>query len=117
MYGVIILGIFIGIVGHAISSGQSRAIRNLHNKSKRKLLKVLFNPNGGGGSNGTRPSERDKLLVDEKKANNFLVDHVTLLDDVCTVVRAEAPEILVVMLLAYILGVREGWSFTSTMVR
>jgi hypothetical protein len=37
------------------------------------------------------------------------------MDDITQVVRAEFPEIMVVGLAGYILGLREGWSFTSTM--
>lgn len=99
---MVILGIFIGIVGHAISEGQSKAIRKLKRGRQRKLLRVLFQST----RDTTRPSQRP---------NGFISDHATLLDDVKEVCLAELPEILVVMLLAYILGVREGWSFTSTM--
>lgn len=45
---------------------------------------------------------------------NWFDDHKALLKDVIAVVKEEAPEILVVMFFALILGFREGWSLTST---
>lgn len=104
VYGVIILRIFIGIVGHAISEGQARAIGQFKKGRQQKLLKALFQSNRNVNSS-----------VNDGVRENWLTDHITLLDDVMHVCRTELPEILVVIILAYILGVREGWSFTSTM--
>jgi len=105
IYGVIILGIFIGIVGHAISEGQAKAIRQLKRGRQQKLLKALF-----------RSSRKINSSVSNAEVQeSWFTDHITLMDDITYVCRTEMPEILLVVLLASILGVREGWSFTSTM--
>ena len=39
----------------------------------------------------------------------FWKDHVSLADDIWHVLRDESPLILLVALMAFILGVREGW--------
>lgn len=109
VYGVIILGIFIGIVGHVISEGQTRALRKFKRGRQQKLLKALFLPSRNVNTSSTLDNDNNE------HSESWLTDHITLLEDVLHVCRIELPEILVVILLAYILGVREGWSFTSTM--
>ena len=99
--GVIILGVFIGIVGHALSEAQANAINKLKRRREHRLLQVLTRSN----------SRRTEITRNQ----GFFHDHITLMADIREVCRAELPEILVVMLLAWILGIREGWSFTSTM--
>jgi potassium channel subfamily K len=112
VYGVLILGIFIGIVGHAISEGQTKARKAMRKENQTEILQTLFTDSEReiGGSRRGREDERDALL-----RHRFLNDQKTLMDDIKQVVRAEFPEIMVVGLAGYILGVREGWSFTSTM--
>lgn len=100
VYGVIILGVFIGIVGHAISEGQANAIRKLKRRRQHRVLQAL-----------TRSNSRRTDTI----RKGFFHDHITLMSDISSVCRAELPEILVVVLLAWILGMREGWSLTSTL--
>lgn len=111
---MIILGVFIGVVGHAISEAQQKAVKKLRKKRKKKLLKAMFSL-GDNDKPQKRKAfcEKDSLMAKNKKYS-WLSDHVTLLDDVWQVFKREAPEILTVMILAYILGVREGWTFTNT---
>ena len=49
------------------------------------------------------------------RQKSFFGDHISLIQDIMDVVRTEFPEILAVVIFAMILGVREGWSFTSTL--
>jgi len=108
VYGVIILGIFIGIVGHSLSEGRQATVARWKRSQKRRLLRTLFPDRQPQSAPST---ERNPLL---RKSSSWWSDHVSLLDDIWCVCKTEAPEILFVMLLAYILGVREGWSWTST---
>jgi hypothetical protein len=109
-YGVIILGIFIGIVGHAISEGQIKAIEKLQRSKTKKVLKMMFRQ-----SNYESTLSPQQSSSSNDSSSSFFTDHATLFQDVMQVCRVEFPEILVVMFLAWILGLREGWSFTSTM--
>ena len=106
IYGVLILGIFIGIVGHSISEAQANAIRHLKKGNQEAMLQTLFPEPDSAES-------RQELSL--RLQESFIGDHVTLLDDINQVVRTELPELLVVGVAALILGWREGWSFTSTM--
>lgn len=103
VYGVIILGIFIGIFGHAISMGQQKALQRLQKGRQRHLLKLMFQTE----------HKRDAAKIIRKKS--FFRDHISLLQDVMDVVRIEFPEIVAVIVFAMILGFREGWSLTSTL--
>jgi potassium channel subfamily K len=109
-YGVIILGIFIGIVGHAISEGQSKAIQKLHRSKTKRLLKMMFRRHSYEST-----LSQQSTASTSSDSSSFFSDHATLFQDVIQVCRVELPEILVVVFLAWILGLREGWSFTSTM--
>lgn len=111
VYGVIILGIFIGVVGHSISEGRAATTRRWKRNQKRRLLHHLF-PDYRPPSLYP-PSEGDPL-IQQARRHSWWSDNVSLLDDVWNVCKVEAPEILLVMLLALILGLREGWTMTST---
>jgi hypothetical protein len=110
VYGVIILGIFIAIVGHAISEAQAKAVKKLRKGNQDTLLATLFPEDSTVTLQSKAERESDALLQE-----GFLNDQMSIFDDVKQVVRAEFPEILVVAMAACVLGFREGWSFTSTM--
>ena len=101
-YGVIVLGIFIGIFGHAISESQAQAVRKLKAGQQRKLVKLLFR------------STRKLEAAREIRKAGILQEHASLMEDVMYVIKAEMLSILLVILLAFVLGVRERWSITST---
>ena len=103
IYGVIILGIFIGIFGHAISMGQQRALQRLNKGRQHHLLKLMFQ------------KEQKAHSTRSMRRKGFLGDQISLFQDCIDVVRMELPEILAVVVFAMILGLREGWSFTSTL--
>lgn len=104
IYGVLILGVYIGIVGHSISEAQAKAVQKLKRMGHEAMLQTML-----------PDSEDDQVPIElSARQGGFLGDHVTLLDDIKRVVRAELPEILVVAVAALFLGWREGWSITST---
>lgn len=100
IYGVIILGVFIAIFGAFISEAQTMAMKRFQVKQQNQMMETLF-------GQSTRIADLDKT--------GFWSDHVSLADDIWKVIRAESPLILLVGVMAMILGVREGWDWTSTL--
>jgi potassium channel subfamily K len=103
IYGVIILGVFIGIVGHSISQAQTRALKKLKKERQEEILETLFTED-----------ERERKECDELIREGLLSDHVSLMDNIKEVVLAEMPAILLVSAAALVLGIREGWTLVST---
>jgi potassium channel subfamily K len=103
IYGVIILGVFIGIVGHSISQAQTRALKKLKKERQEEILETLFTED-----------ERDRKESDELIREGLLSDHASLMDNIKEVVGAELPAILLVSAAALVLGIREGWTLVST---
>jgi Ion channel len=127
IYGVIILGVFIGIFGNFISETQSRATRKLRKKKETQILDTLFghsterfpihtterfdyDATSPAAAMATVPATTAQPMLEETGLWN---DHVSLLDDVWRVVQGQFPVIALVGLLAMILGLREGWSFMN----
>lgn len=106
IYGVIILGVFIGIFGHSVSEAQSRAVKTLKRRDQSRLLRLLFHKH----HSTKRIMKKDTRVL----RDNFITDHQTLLSICKQVLWEELPQIVLVGLLAAILGYREGWSITST---
>jgi potassium channel subfamily K len=103
IYGVIILGVFIGIVGHSISQAQTRALKKFKKERQEEILETLFTED-----------ERQRKESDELLREGLLYDHVSLMDDIKRVVVAELPVILFVAAAALVLGILEGWTLVST---
>jgi potassium channel subfamily K len=104
IYGVIILGIFIGVVGHSISEAQSKTLKKLKKGRQEEILESLFTED-----------ERQRKESDELLREGLLYDHASLMDDIKRVVVAESPAILLVAAAALVLGIREGWTIISTL--
>lgn len=109
IYGVIVLGIFMGVVGHAISDAQAKAMKKLKKERQAELLDTMFAADQTDAKKYMM--EHDHLL----RRGGILSDHVSILDDVKEVVRSELPSILLIMVTAGYLGVREGWSILNIM--
>jgi hypothetical protein len=106
LYGIIILGVFIGIFGHSVSEAQSRAVKKLKRRDQSRLLRLLFHKHH---------STKHMVKKDARfLRDNFITDHQSLLSVCKQVLWEELPQILLVALFAAILGYREGWSITST---
>ena len=99
IYGVMILGVFIAIFGSFISEAQTRAMKRFQRKQQHQMIETLFR------GMSERPIEE----------TGFWRDHVSLADDIWRVLRDESPLILLVAMMAFILGVREGWDWASTL--
>jgi hypothetical protein len=94
------LGVFIAIFGAYISEAQTRAMKRFQRKHHNQMMDTMF-----------RQSSRRPDLEE----TGFWKDHVSLADDIWKVLRAESPLIFLVGIMAMILGVREGWDWTSTL--
>ena len=110
IYGVIILGVFIAIFGAFISEAQTRAMKRFQLKHQHHMIDSLFRQSfvsrrGGVGSSVNHLQED----------SGFWNDHISLAEDIWKVLRAESPLILLVGVMAMILGLREGWDWTSTL--
>ncbi len=99
------MGVFIGIFGHSVSEAQARQVRKWKKNNQSTLLRLLFTD-----YKSEKRKERDK----DNLKDTFLSDHELLLDDIIHVLREEYPQIILVMVLGWILGYREGWPLTST---
>ena len=131
IYGVIILGVFIGIVGSFISDHQRNVTLTNREGYGDQVLETLFagmdeasgtaSTNDGtppsSGADGTHPTparkkHRHRYTYREAR-EDFLGDQITLADDVWFVLRSECKPILLVAIGALILGIRERWTITS----
>eukprot|EP00977_Amphora_coffeiformis_P026663 scaffold28921_cov191-Amphora_coffeaeformis.AAC.4 len=127
IYGVIILGVFIGIVGSFISEHQFNVTLNNQEEYGDQVLETLFAGiedssatttstanTSGSTNNGKSPGPPPKHRYTYKEAReDFLGDQITLADDIWFVLRSEAKPILLVAIGALILGIREHWTVTS----
>jgi potassium channel subfamily K len=104
IYGVIILGVFIGVVGHSISEAQTSALRKLKKGRQEEILETLFT------EDESQRKESDELIRE-----GLLYDHASLMYDIKRVVMAEIPAILLVAVAALVLGYREQWPIISTL--
>ena len=106
------MGVFIAIFGAFISEAQMRAMKRFQRKHEHHMIDALFRQSfsskrggGGGVGNGNHLQEE----------TGFWNDHISLAEDIWKVLRAESPLILLVGVMAMILGLREGWDWTSTL--
>ena len=101
LYGIIMLGIFVGIVGYAVGKAHYKEIKKLKAGSRRSVLESMF-PNYVESLS----SSRNTLL---KEAN------ISVLADVKQVCTKAFPLLLAVVVLACILGALEGWPISTSM--
>jgi hypothetical protein len=104
IYGVIILGVFIGVVGYSISEAQSKTLKKLKKGRREEILESLFTED-----------ERQRKECDELIREGLLYDHASLMGDIKRVVMTELPAILIVAVAALVLGYRERWTVISTL--
>lgn len=130
LYGVVILGIFIGVVGHAIGEHQAKTINTFKQGQQRKLVHKLFQSSRSFNTTtrtyanaisetssitSSRTSSLGSIQRQQSEEVSFLRDHSTLFTIIADIIRSHLPQILLIIALATVLGIREGWSFTSTM--
>jgi hypothetical protein len=96
MYGIVILGIFIGILGEVIVDSHNKAIKKQSEKLRAEVTDVL--------------SREGMSEVDEDLTVEEAGKEKPLISEVFSIMMLEAPLVLVVIVLALIIGRVEGWS-------
>ena len=126
VYGIIILGVFIGIVGNFMSEHQFHATLDSQEEYGDQVLEALFTgidekddkpatlPLGSNNNNNNNNYHKVPKRYTYKEArDDFLGDQISLVDDFVYVCKAEAKPIGLVAIGGLILGIREGWNITS----
>mmetsp|Transcript_1590 Transcript_1590/g.2852 ORF Transcript_1590/g.2852 Transcript_1590/m.2852 type:complete len:410 (+) Transcript_1590:127-1356(+) len=108
LYGIIMLGIFVGIVGYAIGKAQYKEIKKLKAESRQSVLHRMFPQHAESMRllRGESPEDRAALVLEGNKS---------VLEDVKEVSTKAFPLLLAVVILACILGALEGWSMSSSL--
>jgi len=108
LYGIIMLGIFVGILGYAVGKAQYKEIKKLKAGSRKSVLMSMFprHVESLKSIRGETPATRAALLSEGS---------VSVLADVQEVSTKAFPLLLAVVVLACILGALEGWSIPSSL--
>lgn len=108
LYGIIMLGIFVGIVGYALGKAQYKEIKKLKAESRQSVLHRMFPRHAESMRllRGESPEDRAALILEGNKS---------VLEDVKKVSTKAFPLLLAVVILACILGALEGWSMSSSL--
>ena len=108
LYGIIMLGIFVGIVGYAIGKAQYKEIKKLKAESRQSVLHRMFPQHAESMRllRGETPEDRAALISEGNKS---------VMEDVKEVSTKAFPLLLAVVILACILGALEGWSMSSSL--
>jgi hypothetical protein len=96
LYGIIILGIFIGILGEAIVDSHDKAMKKKRRELRAKVIDTL--------ATDELPSDvlDDTMQEDESE--------IPLRIEILTILLLEAPIVMVVLVLALLIGHYEGWT-------
>ena len=103
LYGITILGIFLGIYGGSLVEANEQSVK----ARQRKLKKDLVNRIEGNASRANAVAE-EQAMEEEKEPS--------LLKDIWDIVVLETPVILLVVVLGLIIGRNEGWSIVERYV-
>lgn len=108
LYGIIMLGIFVGIVGYAVGKAQYKEIKKLKKSSRQSVLISLFprHVESLKSLRGENPASRAAMLSEGT---------ASVLADVQEVSTKAFPLLLAVVVLACILGALEGWPISSSL--
>ena len=97
-YGVVMLGIFLGIAGEALIEGHNKALQRKEEKVSRSVIKSLAREQQSSHSWAT-----DDSVGENMREKGFF-------QEVWSIVYLEAPIVAIVVILALIIGYVEGWS-------
>lgn len=95
LYGVGILGIFLGIIGYALAEMQQNWVEQLQTGNARATLKALADASESNVSDRSQRSQHH---------------HKSLAMEVLKIILLESPILVLVLVLALIMGYFEGWS-------
>lgn len=94
LYGVGILGIFLGIIGYALAEMQQNWVEQLQTGNAKATLKAVTEASESSVSDQPQRSQHHKSLA----------------IDVLKIILLESPILVLVLVLALIMGYFEGWS-------
>jgi hypothetical protein len=95
LYGVVILGIFIGILGEVIVDSHNKAMQKQSEKLRVEVTSAL--------SREAIPEVAEDLIEEVGKGKS-------LISEILSIMMLEAPLVSIVVVLALIIGHIEGWS-------
>lgn len=103
VYGIVLLGIFLGIAGESITEYQTKMWDRQRNDVRRKILKTVEKAVAEKSDTGVaRSSETSRIEPAEVEES--------LLQEIKEVMTLEAPILLVVLSVGVVLGHFQGWS-------
>lgn len=109
LYGIVILGLFLGILGDAVVEGHNRVVETRRRKLNKKVLDALAQDQGAkknvAESNGDNGSSSSDDVVEVK----------SLMQDIWSIVVLEAPIVSLVVLLAFLVGYVEKWPLIDSL--
>jgi len=117
LLGIVILGIFLGIVGHTLGEMQSRAVQEFEVESTNAVLNNLFSSNSSsssttvdsGGDSTTETSDSSPASLPATKKNP------TVLQEVLYILRLESPILVVLVGAAIGMGYSKGWTIIKSL--
>ena len=95
--GIVILGIFIGIIGEALVSRNTRKLRQESKQMSTRVLTTL-----AGHFNHNQPSAELKSNGQQEKR--------TILEEIILIAKLEGPTLALLFVIALGIGYVEGWS-------
>jgi len=102
LYGVVILGIFLGVAGEFVVDLHNEAIRVRHQKVSSAVVKVLATD---------EREEEDQVFQDRTKEE---LREKSIWEDIFTVVLLEAPMFFLLLICSLGVGYLEGWSILDS---
>lgn len=104
LYGISILGVFLGIIGERIVEAQEAAVTSARDRGRKDVM-VMFKE---GDHDDHKELEDQMVEVEEKKERSIWADMWEL-------VVKEAPIVILISVLAIVLGHFEGWSVITSL--
>ena len=102
LYGIIILGIFLGIIGHTLGEMQKSAVKDIETQTSRRVMAMFSEP----GDDETGLRAKPTTLYEERG----IIRH-----DVLEVLKLEAPILVLIFLICLLIGWWEGWTFIDSL--
>jgi potassium channel subfamily K len=105
VYGILILGFFVSVIGELVIEMQDRAIKSARRTASRHVLRMF----SSGDEMSERVEEEEAEEIESKNQQKSLV--VELL----RVLMLEAPILAIISLIAILIGFSEGWSIIKSL--
>jgi hypothetical protein len=105
LYGLVILGVFLGIIGHTIGEMQRRHMKEIEKKASRKIIQMF-----------EQTKDKEDGNRSELTTFTFLgLERDLIQRDVLQVFALELPVLVLVVLVFLFIGWWEGWTFIDSL--